>query len=99
MKEERQSGTTTRQMIEAPKDAYYVWPSHLGYARKLAAELVREDLEIIPPSRLVFLYYSALGNKNPRYVEVDHAARLTFEQSMGLLRYSDEMKKTKAKES
>jgi len=44
----RQSGITTRQMLEAPENAIYVWPnSKLDYPNDLAKYLGRFDLTII----------------------------------------------------
>lgn len=44
----RQTGVTTRQMMEAPKGAIYVWiNSHLDYPRRLADHIGRRDLVIV----------------------------------------------------
>ena len=47
------SGTTTQQMLAAPKCALYVWVNrHLDYPRLLAKHLNRADLEIVSPGTL-----------------------------------------------
>jgi len=44
----RQTGITTKQMVEAPKGAWFVWPtSGLSYPAKLARRLGRQDLRIV----------------------------------------------------
>lgn len=50
----RQSGQTSRQMLDAPKCAVFVWPvpRSVGYARDLARHLEREDLQITVPTWL-----------------------------------------------
>lgn len=51
---ERQTGITTRQMQEAPRGAFYLWPvgRSLDYARHLAHHLGRIDLHIIGPDNI-----------------------------------------------
>lgn len=46
---DRQTGRTTRQIEQAPKDAVYVCPSvrSISYHRRLAADLGRQDLVIV----------------------------------------------------
>lgn len=49
----RGKGFTTRQMINAPEGAVYVWPTYsLTYPRMLARQLKRQDLLIYSPSIL-----------------------------------------------
>jgi hypothetical protein len=44
---DRQTGRTTRQMLDAPKGAIFVWPNvDLHYPRQLAKRIDREDLLI-----------------------------------------------------
>lgn len=77
----RQDGTTTRQMIAAPRGAAYVWPPipiSLPYAINLAIHLDRSDLMVVLPEHLVLLAYAPV----PPPVVIDHAAegRLTERQ-------------------
>lgn len=47
----RQSGRTTKQIIEAPRDAVFVWCANdLDYPRRLAKSFQREDLTIVGPT-------------------------------------------------
>lgn len=50
-------GTTSRQMLEAPPGAFYLWPvgRSLDYARHLARHLRRDDLRIIGPDNMEML--------------------------------------------
>lgn len=67
----RQSGRTTKQMIEAPRGAFFVWPGeNLGYPRALAAEVDRDDLQIVGPSWLRHRVAAAVDCG----LVVDHAA-------------------------
>lgn len=53
MKRNRQPGSTSRQMIAAPKDAVFVWlNADLRYPTKLAQALGRQDLKIVSPDWL-----------------------------------------------
>ena len=51
---QRRNGFTTAQMKRAPQGALYIWPVHgsISYAKDLAQQLGREDLEIVSPSVL-----------------------------------------------
>jgi hypothetical protein len=63
----RGTGRTTRQMLDAPKGALYVWCNkHLDYPRALARHLGRADLVVVSPSYERRGYSSAL-------VILDHA--------------------------
>lgn len=65
----RQTGTTTRQMLQAPVGAIYVWCNGgLGYPKSLARHLERQDLRIVPSS---WLMPSCLATRG--VVVVDHA--------------------------
>lgn len=78
MSEERQTGRTTKQMLEADQGAIYVWPyaiSIKSYARPLAHHLGRQDLKIIPASE--FTPERCRGTSN---IVIDHATHLTEEQ-------------------
>lgn len=74
----KQTGTTTAQMLAAPKGAVYVWPwsNSINYPKALAAFLGRLDLLII--SNAAFNKWSMRG-VNCRVV-VDHACRLDWDQ-------------------
>jgi hypothetical protein len=68
---DRQNGTTSQQMREAPKGAWYVWPNgHYGYPKALANHLGREDLVIVSAGNL---YYSTFLCRDVEVV-IDHAA-------------------------
>lgn len=78
----RQSGRTSKQMIEAPKDAVFIWcNTHLEYPKELAKKLKRTDLRIEDPS---FLHDRWRGLKMTGIV-ADHALDLTGEQYVSLL--------------
>jgi hypothetical protein len=50
----RQSGKTTRAMLDAPRDAVFVWCNHhLDYPKRLAHHLGREDLKIVSPEWII----------------------------------------------
>lgn len=71
----RGSGETTRQMLSAPRGAFFVWCNHhMDYPRHLAKLLGRGDLQIKPPS---FLRNDLLRGYE-RELVVDHAAYLTM---------------------
>lgn len=68
------SGKTTKQMLEAPQSAIYIWVknSPLEYAQRLARHLGREDLKITPYWRLEQL--DCIRGFNGAIV-IDHACR------------------------
>lgn len=67
----RQSGTTTKQMQEAPIGAVFLWGnSAILYATHLARYLDRTDLQIVGPSWL----QGAMGLAHDTQIVVDHAA-------------------------
>lgn len=73
----RQTGTTTEQIKNAPKDAIYVWcNSQLQYASQLARDLGRRDITVVSPGWLDFNQHHGLR----RPVIIDHAAILTERQ-------------------
>jgi len=78
MNENRQTGRTTRQIIDAPKNAIYVWPfrSSIIYAKRIAREYGREDLEIIP--ECLFRPYKIQSRRGVSVV-IDHATELSRE--------------------
>lgn len=72
-----QSGRTTSQMMQAPRDAFYVWCNrYLDYPKKLANFLGRTDLKVIRPDQLTD------GTTRGCFVPivVDHAADLSFNE-------------------
>lgn len=75
--EERQTGITTRQMIEAPEGAFYVWcNSNTYYPIMLAKRLGRHDLRVVGSDWLMYPgnVFSALD------VAIDHALEPTCRQ-------------------
>jgi len=82
----RGSGETTRQMLQAPPNAVYVWPNgQLDYARVLARRLNRQDLRIVSPEYLASMCRIADERSS---VVLDHAVVeldvLTPDQLRGL---------------
>lgn len=64
-------GHTTKQMLEAPQNAIYVWCSNdIGYAKWLAKKLGREDLRIVSPYWLESARWRGL---EPSGLVLDHA--------------------------
>lgn len=81
---ERGSGTTTAQMLNAPRGAIYVWVNAaMRYPRDLAAKLGRQDLRIIPVDDL---RWERLAGLNLPLV-LDHAADPNSEQWRVLFDY------------
>ena len=77
---EIQSGRTTRQMLAAPLDAWYVWPHDAprDYPIALARSLNRGDLAIKRPRDLSMRGWHGLGVA----IVIDHAVTLDdFEDS------------------
>ena len=78
---DRQSGLTTKQMQDAPRGSLFVWCNGLlGYPRRLAQELGRDDLRIVAPHDLCGQRLAGL--EFPAAI-LDHAARLTYEEWQG----------------
>ena len=74
----RGTGITTKQILNAPKDAIFIWVNDsLFYPRNLAISLNRADIEIHPPS---FLSYHRLKG-NLREIVIDHAAFFSLTES------------------
>lgn len=70
-------GTTSRQMLNAPKDAVFVWLSDdLTYPMELSRKLGRNDLDVRPKSWLC----SRNVRSPTRHIVVDHAASLGIDQ-------------------
>lgn len=76
----RQSGQTSKQMLDAPAGAVYIWhqPINMEYPRALARTLGRGDLHIISPNDLK-IGGTLAGRPLPGLV-LDHAADLNPEQ-------------------
>ena len=84
---QRDSGRTTRQMREAPRNAVYVWHHEiLAYPRGIEREINRNDLTIVGPS---WLDGHALQGRINYGIVVDHAAQLTRQQQI----IADEIKR------
>jgi len=79
----RASGTTTAQMLAAPRGALYIIPTPgaRGYMRTLARNLGRHDLRIETPFCLNAHGICALRNNT---IVLDHATRLTSDQNQTL---------------
>lgn len=75
---QRGQGFTTLQMQRAPQGACYFWPNHISlrYAIDLAKRLGREDLIIVPFSRL----QDGLRGFRASAFIVDHAINLTLDE-------------------
>lgn len=75
----RGGGKTLRQMVSAPKGAYFVWcnDSAVWYAKDLAQYLGRDDLIIVG---LSYLQDKNFRGRGPVTIVVDHAARITQDQ-------------------
>jgi hypothetical protein len=70
--EERGAGHTTHQMREAPQGAYFVWCNEkTSYARHLAEELGRTDLQIVSDKWLTS--NEAMYSPHRAPIVVDHA--------------------------
>jgi hypothetical protein len=68
----RQTGITTQQMREAPRNAAYIWPNHhFDYPKGLARFIGREDLRFFSASGLTV--ERAVRDRVQSYV-IDHAA-------------------------
>lgn len=82
MSDYRGLGYTTTQMMDAPKNAIFVWCNqNTMYPRQLARKLGRTDLEIVGPSRL----REKLLGRRPSAVVVDHATQLNIEDYEAVL--------------
>lgn len=73
----RGEGTTTKQMLEAPHGAVFIWCNHhLDHPKFLAKKHNRTDLEIVSPG---WLDYGWIGRELTGIV-VDHATYLNDRQ-------------------
>lgn len=76
---DRQTGKTTRAMLEAPRGATFVWcNAALAYPVALAKYLGREDLQIVPASRITHDWLA--GRKVKIVLDPDTWRMLTREQ-------------------
>lgn len=74
----RGEGTTTKQMLEAPQGAVFVWVNHhFDHPKYLAKKHGREDLRIVSPSWFDDYRWAGLELTG---IVVDHAAALTERQ-------------------
>lgn len=70
MKTDCQTGKTTQQLINAPKDSFFVWcNSDFHYPKQLCSKLNRPDIRLIGPSDIA---YTIRGLRVP--VIIDHYA-------------------------
>lgn len=77
-------GSTTKQMITAPKNAIYIWEDdYPNYARELAKHLKREDLVVIPAKALRDAAIKDLRDTSEPIV-IDHALRFDPEMSRNI---------------
>ncbi len=78
---QRGNGFTTAQMKRAPLGSLYVWPvsGSINYAKALAHELGRDDLEIVSPSVLDRKAERLRGRRLTGLV-LDHACEPTAEE-------------------
>jgi len=78
----RGTGTTTKQMLDAPQGAIFVWCNgHLDYPIRLSRKHGRDDLKIVPPSWLSSERW--LGQEFSGVI-IDHAACLSAAEWYGL---------------
>lgn len=89
----RGTGTTSQQMLAAPKNAVYVWPhSDFSYPKELARKLGRDDLKIVGPG---WVNNNLRGRRDVEVI-IDHATELEPEQ-LTLWHYFDTLSKTARK--
>lgn len=80
----RGGGHTTKQILDAPEEAIYVWVNErIYYPKKIANKLGRNDLIIKGPS---VLEYGRLRGINKPII-LDHAVSLTSRQADGYAEY------------
>ena len=71
-------GITTKQMMDAPKKAIFIWINEdLHYPKSLAKSLGRRDLEIVSP---YWLESCAFAGRILSGIIIDHATVFTLEQ-------------------
>ena len=76
----RQTGRSTKQIKEAPKDAIFVSPSisTVNFYAKMCQNNNRCDITVVSPS--FFRSENIRGSLCEKDIVVDHAVELTFEQ-------------------
>ncbi len=83
---DRQTGRTTEQLRAAPYGSIFVWVDQdLYYPKKIAHDLSRFDVVIVGPS--IFDMRSSYLRGRTDIITLDHACRLTPEQSDVFLEY------------
>ena len=91
--EHRQTGRTTQQIINAPHGAIYVWPvkSSLSYAKRIARENGRDDLDIITPEQL---HVDRIRSRSNVRIIIDHATDLRLSrEGLRALKYAESTRK------
>lgn len=84
----RGKGFTTRQMLNAPDGAIYVWPTYdLTYPRMLARYLKRNDLLVYSPSILDEKGLWLRGYNCP--LVIDHACDPNHNEYQTIIEYQD----------
>lgn len=79
----RNTGKTLRQMVAAPKGAYFIWCNDQAvlYAKNLARYLGRDDLIIVGFS---YLQDKNFRGRGPMTIVVDHAADISKVDSFAI---------------
>jgi hypothetical protein len=73
----RGTGTTTKQMRNAPFGAIYIWVNgDTSYAKELAQKIGRDDLEIVRPT---WLEYRRWQGRLLTAIVCDHALYLDYD--------------------
>jgi hypothetical protein len=84
-RKERGTGRTTRQILEAPRDAIFVCPNvEVGYSQRIAHRVGRPDIKFVPPNWIGERLVSHGGGKP---VVLDHATQLSESQGAYLASY------------
>lgn len=85
----RGTGRTTKQIVDAPIGAVFVWgQSVIDYPVALAAKLGRDDLWIVPPRWLDLLLEGTWSGIRFSGIVIDHAAQLTEIQEKAFAKYA-----------
>jgi hypothetical protein len=86
--EDRQTGRTTRQIINAPHGAIYVWPekNSIFYPKRIARDNGRDDLEIITPEQL---HVDRIRSRSNVHIVIDHAAPALSADGLRALEYAE----------
>jgi len=82
--DDRGSGRTTQQMLNAPLNSVFIWCNHrIDYPKRLACDLNRNDLVVVPPS---WLSSCDWVGQTLTGIVIDHAAKLTGSQQHYLIK-------------